>query len=958
MSAGRSGRRGYLSLMNPILILRTEIICLLLLIGLAFVSGSFHMGKDRRLFSLITAFSMVHVIMDGFTVWTSNHPDQALPWVTDVFHIVFYVSAMLLAAEILAWAASRCRPPLVTKIRIAAASITVLYLAALPAGLLRIGYESVGGITVGAGSAPAAGFLLCSLFLSAAAILLLANRGQVGKHTRMLLVPILLLLAAVELLQVFAGAVLFAGASAAVITVVCFFFLAHPAPIPENGAVPDALSGLGSRSGYQLDIEEYNAQFLHDRTIVFTFVFVGISNLRSINGLYGRRKGNACIESTAALLVSNMRQAEHIYRMSGDEFLAVYRNADEKAVVREIQRVRDACQREKSGILHPELAIGYAVSDAKYNNLREVLRVADYMMYRNKTALKREMAAGAVHENGTRLNLYGLTDRVFDAMCLTSVEFYPYITNLDTNVTRVAPAMAEFFGLGGEFIQDFMEIWLDRVHPADREGYEQDLRATLRGLQTYHFFRYRARGRDGAYVALTCRGGLYYGQDGEPDVFSGYIVNHGAPQIRDEVTGLMNAVALRERMNEAIPAGGPLTVIRMEIRNLNRARMLYGEETLSGVLRSVAEICQKALKGRGDVYSDGGRNFIFVLSGGDRCAADEVYGQVREACTGGVIGGSRIIPLDVYAGALELPDDYLKDAEAVFSALEYITEEASYAQGCSGVYFRRTAVDFREENALLLRTVHHDCLKNRNRFFLRLQPILDAQSERVTGAEALLRYESPEYGEVLPGRFIPFLESDPAYTELGYDVIRMALKHASRIRRELPDFNINVNITALQLYADDFIPRVAKILDEEGYPPERLILELTERCKEMEFTLLKQRVEEMRKAGLRVALDDMGTGFSTIDLLLHLDVNEIKLDMGFTRQMQENENDVMFAELLVKMTEQNHMILCFEGVETGELRDYLKRFGKVLLQGYCFDEPLKFEEFEDKYCRKESAGGR
>jgi EAL domain-containing protein (putative c-di-GMP-specific phosphodiesterase class I) len=228
---------------------------------------------------------------------------------------------------------------------------------------------------------------------------------------------------------------------------------------------------------------------------------------------------------------------------------------------------------------------------------------------------------------------------------------------------------------------------------------------------------------------------------------------------------------------------------------------------------------------------------------------------------------------------------------------------------------------------------------------------MDAETEKVTGAEALLRYESEAYDEVPPGRFISFLERDPGYTELGFDIIRMSVRHAKQIRQALPEFNINVNITALQLYAEDFIPKVQQILREEDFPAEHLILELTERCKEMEFTVLKQRVEELRKAGLRVALDDMGTGFSTIDLLLHLDVNEIKLDMAFTQHMQENENDPKFAEMLAGLTRENHMLLCFEGVETAETRDYLKRFGRVLLQGYYFDKPLKAEEFAEKYCR-------
>jgi EAL domain-containing protein (putative c-di-GMP-specific phosphodiesterase class I) len=280
----------------------------------------------------------------------------------------------------------------------------------------------------------------------------------------------------------------------------------------------------------------------------------------------------------------------------------------------------------------------------------------------------------------------------------------------------------------------------------------------------------------------------------------------------------------------------------------------------------------------------------------------------------------------------------------------YITEEAGFSGASSVLIYRKEATEIREEDAPLLRAVHHDCLTNRSRFFVRLQPILDAETGRLSGAEALLRYESDDCGEVPPGRFISFLESDPGYTELGYCIIRESLRHAAKIRKKLPDFNININITALQLYEKDFIRRVQEILKEENYPPEHVILELTERCKEMDFGYLKQQVEELRKAGLRVALDDMGTGFSTIDLLLHLNVNEIKLDMAFTQNMQKNASDEKFAQMLVKIAEENRMLLCFEGVETQEMLDYLRQFGKVLLQGYYFDKPLKAEEFAAKYC--------
>ncbi len=936
---------------NPILILREEIVCAVILIFLMFISRAYRMGKDGKVFNLILAFAMLHVCMDGVTVWTVNHMDRVSPAFNTAAHWLMYLSAVSFSVVMFRYVLFVCFPQLDKKWNWIPLIPAGIY-AVLLVSVLTIEYQPFHDTMASAGSAPTAGFALCFAYFMTAIGVIVFSWKRIGKHIKALLLPMLLILIAAELIQMFVKEFLFTGGALTVITVAFFFTLENPVAVLERKIMMDAISGLRSRSSYEHDMADYEKEFLEDRSVPFTFVFVDINNLRSVNGLYGHQEGDAYISHVAVLLMTNLRAADHIYRMGGDEFLAIYRKTDEHTVAKDIRRVHEACRREgEKKEYTPELAIGYAISDGKYSSLRDVLRVADYMMYRNKADLKREAAVGIIRETGTRLNLSGLTDRVFDAMCLTSERYYPYIENMETGVTRLAPAMVEFFGLEGEFLNDFEAVWLDRVHPDDREGYASDVNDAIRGTKEYHYYKYRARDKHNRYVEVTCRGGLYHGRDGEPDIFCGYIVNHGAPENVDPTTGLQNHIVLEEQLNEILRTGSRAIVMNLEIKNNERIRMLYGNQAVSSVARGLGSQIQQFVKGKGEVFCREGIRFIILLKDGTEKDANELYRQIREHCLHGILAADVVIPVDILSSAVALPDAGMNNAASVRSACLFAAEEARFASRDRVVFYGIDTAEFRQDNMELLQAVHLECVNDRKNFFLRFQPIISSETGRVTGAEALLRWQSEEYGEVGPVRFISFLENDPGYMELGYDIIRMALREAKRIREKLPDFSININMTALQLYADDFIPKLTEILEEEGYPADHLIMELTERCKEIEFSILRQRTAELKKAGIRVALDDMGTGFSTIDLLLHLPVDEMKLDMAFTQQMQENENDSAFAKVMCEIAERSSMIVCFEGVETEELRNYLKAYGNVLLQGYYFDKPLKAEEFEEKYCR-------
>ena len=937
--------------MYPVLILRCEVVCLLILLSLVYTSRSYHIGRDSRTFYRLCSFAVMHVIFDIVTVWTVNHLDSVPGWLNNAAHIIFYLTAILFSHEILHYVVKLCYPGHANRIYVTGLVLPAIYLCCLP--WLDIEYVTVSGTNSSTGPAAYVGYGIAFVYFVSAAIVILLNTKRLSAAIKRTLLPVLLVLTLTETVQCFYRELLFTGAAITIVTVAFFFTLENPVKIFERKVMTDALTGVRSRHSYDTDIAAFDVEFTKHPSDDFIFAFCDINNLRAINARFGHTEGDNYISFIASELKKSLLHADGIYRMGGDEFLVVFRGVPEETAAKELAAVHANAELDSVDMDYdPSVAIGYAVSTTEYSTLRDVLRTADYMMYRNKAEMK-ERKAFIKGIKGTRLNLTGLTDRLFDAMCTSNDRTYPFITNMETGVTRISDYWKEYFDLPDVFYSDFNSVWSDYIHPDDRKAFLDDINNTVSGRQQYHDCEYRAINPSGEYVKCSCHGSLYHGKDGEPDIFAGYMINHGVEETVDAVTGLDNFSVLSKSALESKMDHVPYSVLKLRIRNFSRINMLYGYDTGSDLRRLISESLCAIVGTDGKVFCQDNINFTIKVEGDDRDKVKNLYKRIVSAFSAGVFSGEVLMPLELAGGALIVntfnDNEIIEDAKDRSSLIAAVEESDTFRHG--KLVFVDELTGAGSADVELLADIHRDAIGEKKHFLLRYQPIVDTLTGGVCGAEALLRWNHPQQGEISPAKFISFLENDPCYFDLGFFILRTAITDSLRFRRLCPGFRISVNITALQLQRDDFLPKTLDILKELDFPASALVLELTERCKELDESFLKERIRAIRTAGIKIALDDIGTGYSSLSLLLNIPVDEMKLDKEFTKCLPESSEHRIVAEALTKGALDIGMDLCFEGIENEAQYRYVESQGAFLCQGYYFAKPLKKDELEE-YIKK------
>lgn len=520
-----------------------------------------------------------------------------------------------------------------------------------------------------------------------------------------------------------------------------------------------------------------------------------------------------------------------------------------------------------------------------------------------------------------------------------SQDSYLMVTDMQHNLTFVPESTAEFLGIPSGWCEDGYKIVLEKsVHPYDCPEYTEEMKKRLRGINLENDL-YIRMGKDKKYVMTQIITDMILEQ-GRNRYFIVLLRNQNVIPEIDPLTDLYGQVKFEKDIVDYIQQGRKVAVLEIEIDHMNDINILYGTNYSDRIQKVLAYRFIYMMDADKAVYRMGNSNYAFILRDASREEAAAFLEKIRARLEESVVLENNHFDLKIYASGIIL-DHYEGEISTVQSKLEYVLGKMRTRRDHKLMFFNDLVQINGDVDLDLMKVIHQSVLNQCDGFYVEYQPVVHAQTGEIVGAEALVRWKKEPYGIVPPGMFIDWLESNPCMYDLGNFVLKQALTDAVEFRKSNPDFFINVNMSAKQLERKTFCGVVMALLKETGFPAGQLCLELTERCRSMPVSVMEEKLLYLKQHGVRLAMDDYGTGSASSSVLLQTPMDEIKIDMSFIRGITDNQTKQALVRSMVDFANKADLKSCLEGVEDEKLQNYLRSFGATWFQGYYYSRPVQ-----------------
>ncbi|MFH1465957.1 MAG: EAL domain-containing protein, partial [Pseudomonadota bacterium] len=509
------------------------------------------------------------------------------------------------------------------------------------------------------------------------------------------------------------------------------------------------------------------------------------------------------------------------------------------------------------------------------------------------------------------------------------------------------------------------EIWFARVHPDERHPLRVTLREHIEGGATHFEVEHRLRCADGAYRWVLCRGLLCQREDGTPARLVGSMSDVTARKdaearlvhdaLHDTLTGLPNRTLFLERLQHAIQVARRNPNLRsalvfLDLDGFKLVNDSMGHLAGDELLRAVAARIERCLRST-DLLSRFGTEQALARFGGDEFtillvgihdnedAVRAVRRILRELSRPFPFNGQQVYT-SASAGIAFVdarsadPDSLLRNADIAM----YRAKEA----GRSTFAIFDTAMHAQAVERLELETALRQAME-RGQLYLVYQPVIDLETGRIRGFEALLRWRHPQRGVIPPDDFVPLAEETGLINPIGAWVLREACKQAAAWHHAFPEQELTmaVNISSRQFSTEDLGVLVRTVLEDTGLPARCLKLEITESVLVENDVTFLDTFRQLEALGVALHMDDFGTGYSSLSYLHRFPFETIKIDRSFVAGMGEGPRREQLVGSIVGLAHALGMQTTAEGVETGEQLSWLRARHCQYAQGFLFSRPVE-----------------
>lgn len=529
--------------------------------------------------------------------------------------------------------------------------------------------------------------------------------------------------------------------------------------------------------------------------------------------------------------------------------------------------------------------------------------------------------------------------------------------NIVSGKLYCSPRWKAIAGLEGRPLRGDIDDWFARVHPEDLPALKAALDAHFSGARAHIEHEYRMLHAGGAHCWVLCRGVAVFDKGGRPIRAAGSQTDittrkRGEEELRrnalhDALTGLPNRALLIDRLEQAIErsrrdGASGFAVLFLDLDGFKTINDSLGHLAGDELLIRTAERLRHCLRATDTVARLGGDEFAVVLSDVAGAApavemAERLQASLRAPLE---LDGHRVVVTTSIGITLSSPryqraDDYLRDADTAMYRAKH--------QGRG----RHALFDARMHEQAMERLSMEGGLRRaleRGELLLRYQPIVSASTGLIVGAEALLRWEHPERGCLLPNAFLPLAEETGLISPIGDWVLAQACKDGKRWQQLGYSVRISVNVSPQQLKQPSFPENVARVLSEAGLDAPALGIELVESSLIDGLESTVQGLGRLAAMGIQIAVDDFGTGYSSLSYLKRLPIHSLKIDRSFTQGVPQDPNDTAISTAIIAMAASLNLDVTAEGVETRDQATFLRAHGCTALQGHWLSPPLAADD--------------